>query len=102
MPQPEIEMHFTEIMGLSRQLKELAKKITRYSEDELMQRIFEIKTGWNSACADILAKKEGEIVKDICKEAQRLNEMAVEMEEQAKKMYRCEKANSQIAVFRNY
>ncbi len=102
MLQSEIEMHFTEIMDLSQQLKALAKKIKNFSEVELMGKISEMKAGWNSECADLLAGKEGKIVEGIRTEAQKLTVAAEEMEEQAKKMYRSEMTNSRIAAFRSY
>lgn len=94
----QIEMHFTEIKHLSKQLKELAKKIKNFSEVELMQGVCEMKAGWNSECADVLAGKEGKIIESINLEAQKLNMAAEEMEEQAKKMYQAEIINSRIAI----
>lgn len=102
MLQSQIEMHFTEIMGLSRRLKELSKRLKMFSEADLTQAVCDIRAGWNSECADILAGKEGKIMEDISKEAQKLNAAAEEMEDQAKKMYRSEVANSRIAAFRSY
>lgn len=102
MLQSQIEMHFTEIMRLSRRLKELSKRVKMFSGEELTQAVCDIRAGWNSECADILAGKEGKIMEDISKEAQKLNAAAEEMEDQAKKMYRSEVANSRIAAFRSY
>ncbi|MCI8614354.1 hypothetical protein D7V94_10185 [Parablautia intestinalis] len=102
MLRSQIEIHFTEIMRLSQQLKELAEKVKIFSEADLMQSVCGIKVGWNSECADILAGKEGKIIEDINIEAQRLNAAAEEMEEQAKKMYQSEIVNSQLGAFRSY
>ncbi len=97
-----IEMHFTEIMDLSGKLREQADAIKNLSETGLMQVIFEIKAGWNSECADILAGKEVKISEGLCQEANRLFQIAEDMEEAARKMYRSELANSQLAIFRSY
>ncbi|NBJ93586.1 hypothetical protein [Parablautia muri] len=102
MLQSQIEMHFTEILHLSKQLRALSKIVKNFSEVELMQEICEIKVGWNSECADVLAQKEGKILEGISIEAEKMNKVAEEMEEWAKKMYQSEMTNSQIAVFRSY
>ena len=69
MSPQKIEMHFTEIMQLSEQLRNLATALKEKAEDELMQIICENKSSWNSACEDILSGKEVRKFFLLCREA---------------------------------
>ncbi len=102
MSPQKIEMHFTEIMQLSEQLRNLATALKEKAEDELMQIICENKSSWNSACEDILSGKEVRISARIAAEADELLMISGEMEEQAKKMYQMEMLNCQLAATRIY
>lgn len=102
MSPQKIEMHFTEIMQLSEQLRNLATVLKEKAEDELMQIICENKSSWNSACEDILSGKEVRISARIAAEADELLMISGEMEEQAKKMYQMEMLNCQLAATRIY
>lgn len=97
-----IELHFKEIMSLASRIRELAGKINSQAEGNLMQVIGSIQAGWNSECADILTGKEVKIVSMMIEEAEHLNSLAEEIEEQAEKMYQREIINVRLAFTRNY
>ena len=102
MSQSIIEVHFKEIMDLAGQIRELSKLLDSLAKEEMMQNICNIKAGWNSECADILVGKEVRIASGLAQEADQLNVIAAEMEDQAKKMYQSEISNIQLAVIRSY
>ncbi len=102
MSSQTIEMRFKEIENLTAGLKELARKLGDVAEEEIMQTICSIKAEWNSECADVLMEKEVKIAAGLSEEAVKLNALAVEMENQAKKMYQLELVNIQLGVKRIY
>lgn len=102
MPSQTIELHFKEIMSLASRLKELSGELDSLAGDKMMQLICNIKTDWNSECADILTGREVKIASLIIEEARHLNDLAQEMESQAEKMYQREIENTRLAVTRIY
>ena len=98
----KIEMNFTESMHLTKQIHQLAKELKITAEDEMMQNICENKTCWNSECADTLMGKEVKICVQLSAEADKLNAIAEEMENQIRRMYQSELFNNQLAVTRIY
>lgn len=97
-----IEMHFTELMGVSGELKELAEEMHKGVETELTESIGLLRAGWNSICADILAGKEVEIAGEIARQAEEMAALAQEIESVARKMYQSEIANQVRARTRIY
>lgn len=102
IPSQKIEMYFAEILHLSEQLCLSAKALKAISEDEWMRIACENRTCWNSRCGDILSKKEVKISAGLKLEADRLGQIAREMERQAKRMYQSELANRQRGTTRIY
>lgn len=98
----QIKMHFTEIMHLSEQIDKLAEDLRLAADNELMQIICNNKTCWNSSCAEILIGKEEKIGKGLLFEAEELCQIAKEIRQQAKRMYRAELTNNQLAATRTY
>ena len=97
-----IEMHFAEIMRLSEALCNLASKLKVLGEQEMAQIIRRNRACWISECAEILGRKEVKISDDLCAEANRLSELAKEMERRAQKMYQSEMLNIRLATTRIY
>lgn len=97
-----IEMHFAEIMHLSKELDGLAKKLKILAEQEVMQMIRENRACWVSECVDILGEKGGKIGSDLYTEAERLLKTASEMESRAQRMYQTEMMNIRLAATRIY
>lgn len=102
MSSQTIELHFKEIMSLVSRMKEVKRKFSSLAGEEMMQIISSIQAGWNSECADILTGKEVKIVSMLLEEAEHLNALAEEMEDQAEKMYQREIINVRLAFTRNY
>lgn len=97
-----IEMHFKETMALAEQLKNLSRAVKDVSENQIMQTAYQIKTDWNSECADIILGKEVKLVAGLLKESDTLNRIAEEIEGQARELYQAELLGAQLARTRIY
>lgn len=102
MSKAKIEMHFQEIKQLSDQVRDLAERMKKKVQEELMGAVTGTKQVWNSECADLLIGKEVRLCGQLLEEADELLRIAVQMEEQAEKMYRMEMINHLLAETRIY
>ena len=102
MTKAKIEMHFQEIKQLSDQVRDLAEEIKKNVQEKLMGAVTGTKQVWNSECADLLIGKEVRFCGQLLEEADELLRIAVQMEEQAEKMYRMEMINQLLAETRIY
>lgn len=100
-PQQSIEMHFNQIMRISRELGDLTGSLQAL-ETEVSELSRRNKTCWSGECARILAGKEVKIAGRLGAEAQALLRTAGEMEDRAKRMYQSEMMNIHLAAARDY
>ncbi|MBD5456250.1 MAG: hypothetical protein HDR23_07230 [Lachnospiraceae bacterium] len=102
MPQTEIEIHFSQMKGLSRELQDIAKNLRQTVDISGLETISRTKAAWISVHADDFVRKEGKLFEKIGETAANLNAISTEIFEKAEKIYKSEQQNTLAARIRSY